>query len=197
MDQRALSASDLELVDEVQRGVSEAEGALYEKYSPRIYFLALRELRSPADAEDVRAETSLRVLQAIRQNRLHSPQALPSFVLGTAKNVIREHLRQQRRTVQVDEKSEAEGGYIEQTELLDSDVKTAIEKVVLRLKAREQAFLRMYYFEELSNDEIARRLAIKPERLRLIKSRALKNFRKYYERLTKITDTKEPQGSLK
>jgi RNA polymerase sigma factor (sigma-70 family) len=105
MDQRALSASDIELVDEVQRGVSEAEGALYEKYSPRIYFLALRELRSPADAEDVRAETSLRVLQAIRQNRLHSPQALPSFVLGTAKNVIREHLRQQRRTVQVDEKS--------------------------------------------------------------------------------------------
>jgi RNA polymerase sigma-70 factor, ECF subfamily len=191
MDQRALSASDIELVDEVQRGVSEAEGALYEKYSPRIYFLALRELRSPADAEDVRAETSLRVLQAIRQNRLHSPQALASFVLGTAKNVIRENLRPQRRTVQVDEKSEAQGGYIEQTELLDSDVKTAIEKVVLRLKAREQAFLRMYYFEELSNDEIARRLAIKPERLRLIKSRALKNFRKYYERLTKITDTKE------
>jgi RNA polymerase sigma factor (sigma-70 family) len=191
MERRALSVSDVELVDEVQRGVSEAEAALYEKYSARVYYVALRELRSPADAEDMRAETFLRVLQAIRQSRIHSPQSLSSFVFSTAKNVIREHLRRQRRTVQIDEESEETGKYAEQPAFLDSDVRVAIEKVVRKLKTREQVFLRMYYFEELANDEIARELGIKPERLRLIKSRALKNFREIYERMTKKADTKK------
>jgi RNA polymerase sigma factor (sigma-70 family) len=52
-----------------------------------------------------------------------------------------------------------------------------------RLKPRERQFLRMYYYEELPKEEIARALGIKEERLRLIKSRALKSFRGIYEKL--------------
>jgi DNA-directed RNA polymerase specialized sigma24 family protein len=43
----------------------------------------------------------------------------------------------------------------------------------------------MYYYEELPNEEIARSLGVKEERLRLIKSRALKSFREMYKQLTK------------
>src|SRR2546425_4674988 len=102
MEQVAQSLSDLQLVDEIRRGVSEAESTLYEKFSARVYYLALRELRSPHDAEDVRAEAFLRVLQAVRGDNLHSPQALSSFVLSTAKNVIREQIRRNARTEQID-----------------------------------------------------------------------------------------------
>ena len=185
MNQSALS-QDLTLVEAIRGGVSAAETALYEKYSARVFYLALSELRSRENAEDVRAETFLRVLQAIRQQRLRSPEALASFILNTARNVIREQFRQERRTEQIDaEQIEKAGKYAEEPAFLDSDVKSAIEKVVRRLKPREQAFLRMYYYEEKSKAEIARELGIKEERLRLIKSRALKSFREHYDRLTR------------
>ena len=51
-----------ELVTRIQQGDATAEEALYEKFSARIYFLALSELHSKDDAEDVRAETFLRVI---------------------------------------------------------------------------------------------------------------------------------------
>ena len=57
-----------------------------------------------------------------------------------------------------------------------------------QLKERDREFLRMYYYEELSKEEIAQSLGIKEERLRLIKSRALKRFQEIYARL-KGTDT--------
>jgi len=48
-----------------RHGRGHAETALYQKYSAKVYYLALRESKSAPDAEDVRAETFLRVLQAI------------------------------------------------------------------------------------------------------------------------------------
>jgi RNA polymerase sigma factor (sigma-70 family) len=190
MEQVVPAPTDQKLVDEIRNGVSAAEAALYEKYSPRVFYLALSEMRSRENAEDVRAETFLRVLQAIRAERLRSPEALASFILNTARNVIREQLRHERRTEQIEtDEIENAGKYAEEPTFLDADVKSAIEKVVRRLKPREQAFLRMYYYEEKSKAEIARELGIKEERLRLIKSRALKSFREHYDRLTKTGDT--------
>ncbi len=58
--------SDTDLVRLIQNGDSAAGGELFQKYGPRIFYLALRDLRSRTDAEDVRAETFLRVLTAIR-----------------------------------------------------------------------------------------------------------------------------------
>jgi RNA polymerase sigma-70 factor (ECF subfamily) len=182
MGQSVLTLSDAQLVEDIQRGESAAEATLYEKYSARVFYLALSELRSREDAEDVRAETFLRVLQAIRQGQIRSPEALASFILGTAHNVIRESHRQARRTEQMPDGERTETG---QPVFLDPIVKRTIEQVTRRLKPREQDFLRMYYYEELPADEIAQKLGIKEERLRLIKSRALKSFRDAYHRLVK------------
>ncbi len=57
--------------------------------------------------------------------------------------------------------------------------------MIRRLKPREQAFLRYFYYDELPKEEISLRLGIPEERLRLIKSRALKSFREIYGRLAK------------
>ena len=69
-----VSSPDSNLADQIQRGESTAEATLYEKYSARVYYLALSELRSREDAEDVRTETFMRVIQAIRNGSLRSPE---------------------------------------------------------------------------------------------------------------------------
>ena len=83
----------VQLVEGIRAGDSGAVSTLHEKFSDRIYFVALRELRSAADAEDIRNETFLRVIQAVRDGKLTTAAALPGFVLGIARNVTREVAR--------------------------------------------------------------------------------------------------------
>lgn len=192
MEEQVPVAADVELVASIQSGHSGAEAALYEKYAARVYHLALRESRLPHDAEDVRAETFLRVLQAIRANSLRSPAALASFILGTTRNVLHE-LFQRRKQAGITKEPEAAdlSTPSHEKQFLDAEVQNAIERTIVRLKPRERELLRMHFYEELPTQEIARRAGIAPERVRLVKSRALKHFREYYWRLSRATVAKK------
>jgi len=179
-----LLPTDTELVTNIQNGHNGAEAALYEKYSAKVYYLALRESKSPHDAEDVRAETFLRVIQAVRRNQVRSAVALPAFILGVTRNVLRElyvRRRQAGETVSTDETSLSTASH--ERLFLDREVKLAIERTIQRLKSRERTILHMCFYEELSTEEIAKRMSIAPERVRLVKSRALKRFRELHNRM--------------
>ena len=186
MEPPAATLLDSDLVANVREGDAGAETSLYEKYAARIYFLALSETHSAEDAEDVRSETFLRVIQALRQDKLRSPESLPSFIVGIALNVIREHIRAKYKTEQLDgSELDLPGERSLESTFLDAETSEALKQAAARLKPRERDFLRLYYYEELSKEEIARSLGVKVERLRLIKSRALKSFGNIYRRLKK------------
>ena len=179
-----LATTDNAIVAGIQNGQTESESALYEKYSARVYYLALRETRSQHDAEDVRAETFLRVLQAIRGSQVRSAEALGSFVLGVTRNVLRELYAKRRQMSDSIPAEEAElSTPSHERAFLDQEVRSAIQKTIERLRPREQLVLRMLIYEELPSEEVARRVAIAPERVRLVKSRALKHFREIHNRL--------------
>lgn len=168
----------------IQNGRGEAEAALYGQYSAKVYYLALRDSKSSHDAEDVRAETFLRVIQAIRRNQIRSADALPAFILGVTRNVLRElYARRNQAGDAVEPSPEHLSSPSHERVLLDSEVRVAVQKTIDRLKPREQAVLRMHFYEDLPTEEIARRADIAPERVRLVKSRALKHFREIHERL--------------
>lgn len=188
---------DARIVDSIQRGEVRAETDLYERYGDRVYYLALQRLRSCHDAEDVRAETFLRVIESVRRGEVRSPGSMPSFVLGVARNVILETLRQRSKLGPLEERlSDPIAGSDLDGLFLDVNVKRAIDITIRRLKPRERDFVRMHYYEELPKEEIARLTGIKEERVRLIKSRALKSFREIYDRVKKIVDTKTAGASL-
>jgi RNA polymerase sigma-70 factor (ECF subfamily) len=187
--------SDAELIESIQSGVSAAGGELFQRYSDRVFYLALRDLRSRADAEDVRAETFLRVLQAIRNQQVRSPEALRSFILGTARNIVLEMLRSPHRVPHEHDVPDVPSPAPNPE--LDDDVQRAIEATIHRLKPKEREFLRLHYYEDLPKEEIARRIGIDEERVRLIKHRSLKSFREIYQRLKGIADTKGGKSSLK
>lgn len=183
---QAPASTDVQLVANIQHGHSDAEAALYERYAPKVYYLALRESRSPHDAEDVRAETFLRVLQAIRGDALRSPEAVASFILGTTRNVLHE-LYSRRRQAAATKEPEPEdlSTPSHEEQFLDSEVQQAVQQTIVQLKPRDRDLLRMHFFEELPTQEIARRSGIAPERVRLVKSRALKRFGEHYRRLAR------------
>ncbi len=118
-------------------------------------------------------------MQAVRADRIITPEALPGFVAGTARNVIQEFRRKDSRTAPLGDR-DAEAPHHEP---VDHTLRRAIQLVLARMKPRERELLRLYYYEDLSKEEIASQLDIDPERVRLIKFRALKSFRDFYERL--------------
>jgi RNA polymerase sigma factor (sigma-70 family) len=184
MRQSITTLPDSELVSNVEHGDKVAEGALYERYSSRVYFLALGELHSREDAEDVRAETFLRVIQALRQGQLRKPDSLPSYIVGIALNVIREFNRKRFGTEPLDDRElEENADRSAESVFLDKETQRSIMDVANQMNPRDREFLRMFYYDELPKDEIARALGVREERLRLIKSRALKRFREVYEKL--------------
>jgi|HubBroStandDraft_4_1064222.scaffolds.fasta_scaffold124854_4 predicted DNA-binding protein YlxM (UPF0122 family) len=69
-------------------------------------------------------------------------------------------------------------------------MRQAIQVAIHRLKPKKREFLRLYYYDELPKEEIARRIGVDEERVRLVKHRCLKNFREIFERLKRISDTK-------
>jgi len=177
---------DSVLAQNIQSDASAEE--LFNKYSARVYYLALRQLRSSADAEDVRAETFLRVVRAVQNRQVRSPDALGSFVLGTARNVILELLRAPHRLKHDHEVPDLPSAP-QDSGAVDEEVVRAIETVIRRLKPRERDFLRLHYYADLGKEEIARRIGVDAERVRLIKHRSLKSFREIYQRLTKSAGT--------
>jgi RNA polymerase sigma-70 factor (ECF subfamily) len=192
MEQPQEIAGDVDLIERIRTGDRSAEEILYGRYAARVYYLALKRVGSVADAEDVRSETFVRVLTAIRLGQLQQPGAFASFCFRTLDNVASEMTRQSQRTSELAFEPPA----APEREYLDEDVKSAIQRSIARLKPREREFLRMYYYDELPKNEIARRTGIAEERVRLLKSRTLKSFREYYQRLRKLSDTKRGGASL-
>jgi len=179
----AAASPEAQLIARIQAGQAEAEAELYHRYSERIYYLGLRETRSSADADDIRAETFLRVLCAIRGNRLHSVSSLAGYIVGVTRNVLHEFRRRPAFEDVTQFEDLAACTPSNEEVFVNSEVQKAIERTLARLRPRERNLLRMHYFEELPRGEIARRAGIAEERVRLVKSRALKHFREAYSRL--------------
>src|SRR5712692_10899868 len=191
-EEQARLSVDTQLVADIQNGQTQAEAALYEKYCAKVYYVALRESRSTHDAEDVCAETFLRVLQAIRGRELRSAAALPAFILGTTRNVLHELFSRRKQVGKTTDPEDADLSLPSHEKLfLDSEVQLAIEQTIGRLKPRERDMLRMHFYEELWPEEIARSFGIARERVRLVKSRALQHFREVYKRLEVATSAKK------
>lgn len=184
MEPKVLAQDDTGLVASIESGHTESEAALYAKYSARVYYIALRDSKSHQDAEDVRAETFLRVLQAVRAKQIRSAASLPAFILGVARNVLKERYARRRQpgngvpTDVVDDSKPSQ-----ESQLLEREARAAVRKVIRRLRPRERAVLRMHFYDELPTTEIARLTGIAPDRVRLVKSRALKHFREICGRL--------------
>ncbi|HKW34187.1 MAG TPA: sigma-70 family RNA polymerase sigma factor [Candidatus Acidoferrum sp.] len=192
MQGQAPALTDAQLVADIQNGQTQAEAELYRKYHAKVYYVALRESRSPHDAEDVCAETFLRALQVIRRKELRSTATLPAFILGTTRNVLYELFSRRKQAGKTTDPEDADLSMPSHEKLfLDSEVQQAIKQTMGRLKPREQDILRMHFYEELPAEEIARRFGIARERVRLVKSRALQHFREVYKRLDAATGVKK------
>ena len=129
---------------------------------------------SREDAEDILQETYLTAFR--RFGQLRDPGSFKAWMLAIARNKCADHYRRRPQEVPLEEAPES--ALVQSRYGLRE--KSPVEETLDALGEREREVLLLYYYEELKQEEIARRLGIP---LGTVKSRlyaAKKQFRKHY-----------------
>jgi RNA polymerase sigma factor (sigma-70 family) len=175
---------DAKLVARIARGDRAAFAAIYDRYLPLVLRWSLRETRNREVAADLAAETFAAALIASPRYR-SSKGSVGSWLLGIARNKLRESLRDQRvedsarRRLGLDPAAFGEADFerVEELTSLDAGVVELFETLPPAL--REAVAQRV--IEERSYEEIAEELRCSESVVRQRVSRGLRTLRSELE----------------
>ena len=149
--------------DQPRRASGEME-ELIDRYQNMVYGLALAKTNSPADADDVFQEVFLACFQSGKIFR--DEEHLKAWLLRTTINISRRYTAStwRRKTVPLSEREDAPVLFREPEENLVWEAVQALDEAY-RLP------IYLFYFQELSTQEIAKALSLRPGTVRMRLSR--------------------------
>ncbi len=161
---------DIELVGKAKKGDQLAYAELLGRYRDAIYFMLLKMVNSPVDAEDLTIEAFGKAFKNIDQ---YTPNfAFSTWLFKIATNNCIDFIRKKRTShVSLDQTVDGEDS-LSPSSLIQSDFPDPeltminkqkikhMRKVVSRLKPRYRTLVELRYFKEYSYDEIAVELDI-------------------------------------
>lgn len=146
-----------------------------------LLYIKLRgRVRSREVIEDVRQETFLRVLQAVRERGgLEHPERLGAFVNSVCNHVLFEKFREQGRYIPINPGSDdwPDSRIDLDAPLIDEERSNVVEGVLAELSKRDRELLRMV-LDGVEAAEACLRLGVDEDYLRVLLHRAKLRFRK-------------------
>jgi RNA polymerase sigma factor (sigma-70 family) len=142
-------------------------GALWRRFHARLLILGVRRLGNRAEA--------------LAEDRLRDPGALPAFVYQTAVHVCQQSLRKRYRERNAlhsyARESLEEGGVAPPlTDLIDDERRRVVRLALQSLAMEDRELLEQLYTRDTDPDRLARQLGITAGALRVRKHRALKRL---------------------
>ncbi len=160
-----IDASDLALVQRVQKGEKSAFDLLVRKYQHKVVKLVLRYMRNPADAQDVAQEAFIKAYRAIPQFRGDSAfyTWLYRIAINTAKNAI---VSRDRSPIEydLDLQDEDEAHHLQgrladtatpESLLLTEEIRTTVDQAIEALPEELRTAIVLRELEGLSYEEIS------------------------------------------
>ena len=150
-------------MNEPRRASGEME-QIIDRYQNMVYGLALAKTNSPADADDVFQEVFLACFQSGKAFR--DEEHRKAWLLRTTVNMCRRVTASawRRKTVPLEEQTEVSVRFRERSENL-------VWEAVQKLEETYRLPVYLFYFQELSTEEIAKALGIRPGAVRMRLSR--------------------------
>jgi RNA polymerase sigma factor (sigma-70 family) len=176
----------------IREGDSSAEEEVAGWFARPVRAYALAGTGETRIADEITQETLIAVLCSLRDGRVQQPSQLPSFVLGTTRNLVNDHLRARAREklgpLEPGQEPSRPAREHESFERIH-----AARQAIARLEPHERAVLMLSLVEDLGPEQIGRRLGLSADAVRQRKSRAL---RRLSEMLRSSSQTPRP-GLLK
>jgi RNA polymerase sigma-70 factor, ECF subfamily len=129
--------------------------------------------------EDVRQETFLRVLQALRRNGIREPERIGAFVNSVCNNVVLEFGRAGARLTYTDEGAPevADDRADSEQELVTREQAAQVRSVLAKMSPKNRQLLSAVFLEERPNEEVCRQFNVDQNYLRVLLFRARAQFR--------------------
>jgi len=174
---------DAAYLERLSGGDPEVE-AHFARYFGDLLLIVLRARQFRREAiNDIRQETLLRVLKAVRANEIRDPRCLRGFVHSVCKNVIREHSRADWRTSTATEDTPepADERADSERDLVTKELQSLVREIIAEMPAKDRKLLTAV-LEEKNSVEICREIGVDANYLRVKMHRAREKFRQAIEK---------------
>lgn len=161
---------DRVLVADAKKGDAKAFEKLESKYRKSVYYMLLKMVKNPDDAEDLTQEAFAKAFVSI--HKFDSKYAFSTWLFRIATNNCIDFIRKKRvMTVSIDQPVEGDDGSSMRFDVRDHNLdpnqtmlkkqrKQYLAKAIDRLPEKYRTLVDLRYFQELSYEEVANELQI-------------------------------------
>jgi len=187
---------DSEYLERLASGDPETERHFTEYFSE----LILIKLRARQYArnliDDIRQETFLRVIQAIRKNAIREPQRIGAYVNSVCNNVVLEFGRSGARLTFTDENAPeaADDKADSEQQLVTREESAQVRSVLAEMSPKNRQLLSAVFLDERSSEEVCREFHVDQNYLRVLLFRARAQFRQAMEKRKPVVIQKARSG---
>jgi RNA polymerase sigma-70 factor (ECF subfamily) len=153
------------LIQQYLKGDNESFEILLNKYKQRIYSFIYSKIKDKDIADDIFQDTFIKVIQTLKKGAYNEKGRFVSWVMRIAHNLIIDHFRKQQRMPMYDTYNREQDVFYRLSEptkniedmIIDSQIKTDINALMLELPKNQYEVLKMRLFQDMSFKEIAER----------------------------------------
>ncbi|WP_282050683.1 MULTISPECIES: RNA polymerase sigma factor [Maribacter] len=154
-----MNINDQPLIDAILAGDTQSFNVIVDRYKDLVFTLALRILKHREEAEEASQDTFIKVFRSL--NRFKGDSKLSTWIYKVAYFTCLDRLKKQKREqhiVAIDEFTEHQVKTIDNAlDMMEKEErKVAIQDCLQLLPSNDVALLTLFYFEELSLEEIAK-----------------------------------------
>lgn len=179
-DSKAVPVDELrdeDLVKAIQAGDQKAYQQLVKRYITKIWRLAMSILHNEQEAEDAVQEVFLSLLQSLDKWDPNGKAQFSTWIYRVSFNKCIDMKRARKETVpedQAPEKSTESGAF---EELLQNEIAGKVADLMAQLPEAQRLAILLYYYEELSVDEISAKLETTEQAVRSLLKRGRKKLK--------------------
>ena len=171
-----MTTNDQVYIDKILNGDANAFAVLVDRYKDLVYTLAIRMMKHREEAEEVAQDTFIKVFNSL--SRFKGDSKFSTWIYRVAYNACLDRLKKNKRqqgTVAIDEYTEHQVKTIDNAldKIEAKERQLAIQNCMEMLPSEDSFLLTLFYFEELSLDEISKVVGLKPNnvKVKLFRSR--------------------------
>ena len=149
--------------------------------SSKLYSICLRVLQNQHEAKDCLQDVFVKLWT--KREYIMEVKSVAAFATTVTKNLCLDRIKLRKPTVDIDSTLYVESSFYASEQAVHEDNRLAlVDKAVAQLPAQQQQIFNLRDIEHLEFDEIAERLDLSPEHVRVLLSRARKRIREIVEK---------------
>lgn len=169
--------TDEALVRDIQDGDIFAFELLVKRYQRKLHAFVSRMVFDYQQSQDIVQESFISLYKTI--DRVDPAQKFSSYVFSITRNTAISHMRKRRAEISLEDIEIAEEDESLYSQLVQADDKDRIQKALMLLDPKYRTVIKLYYFDDLSYEEISASMHIPVNTVRTHLRRAKDILRKH------------------